>query len=37
MILHDFTNALIDEYLTNTSNLNEKWEVFDSEYGPAKI
>ena len=37
MILHDFTNALIDEYLTNSSNLNEKWEVFDSEYGPVKI
>lgn len=35
--MKDFTNALIEEYLICNTNLTEKWEVFDTSWGPAKI
>jgi hypothetical protein len=35
--MKDFTNALIEEYLTRNTDLTEKWEVFDTHWGPAKI
>lgn len=37
MLLYDFTNALIKEYLICGSSLTEKWEVFDANWGPVKL